>query len=96
MESIDRGAVGIEVAVGATQAAATCDGASEAVDAAVISAGTGSFSAVVGASGSIGQRPKVIVEGVVFLHHDDNVVDLCQIAVGKCQAGWEQTDSQGH
>jgi hypothetical protein len=66
MEGIDRGAVGIEVAVGATQAAVTFDGASEAaVDATVISAGTGSFSAVVGASGCIGQRPKVIVDGVV-------------------------------
>ena len=37
---------------------------------------------VVGAARRIGERAEVVVERMVLLHHDDDVIDLSQIAVG--------------
>jgi hypothetical protein len=37
--------------------------------------------AFVGCPGSIRQHPEIVVEGVVLLHHDDDVIDLAQVAV---------------
>src|SRR5262249_32570333 len=36
---------------------------------------------VIGAARRIGERTEVVVEGVVLLHHDDDVLDLAQVAV---------------
>jgi hypothetical protein len=93
VERIHRAAIVIHIAVAASQAAATADRASKAVDALVIAAGAGSVSIVIRAAGSISERPKIIVEGVIFLHHDDDVVDLCQAAIGKCHTRREQAKS---
>jgi dTDP-4-amino-4,6-dideoxygalactose transaminase len=50
--------------------------AGEAVDATVVGAGTAAVSIVIRAAGSIGESAKIIIKGMVFLHHDDDVVDF--------------------
>jgi hypothetical protein len=93
VERVDCAAVVVEIAVGAIQSAAGCNGASQGVDAFVVGGGAGSVSVVIRTAGSIGERSEIIVERMVFLHDDDDVVDLCQTAVGECKAGGEQAES---
>src|SRR5262249_57656708 len=58
--------------------------AGQAVDAGVVGlrAGMTSLGAVVRRARDVGQRPEVIVEGVVLLHHHDDVIHLVEVAIG--------------
>src|ERR1700730_9241563 len=69
-------AVGITAMVGA-RFSLSCTG--QAVDTAVIAGRAGSV--VIVCLRGESQNPKVIVEGVVFLHHDDDVVHPAHAAV---------------
>lgn len=39
---------------------------------------------VVGATRRVDQRAKIIIEGVIFLHDDNHMLDLLQVTVGPC------------
>src|SRR5215472_5775061 len=45
---------------------------------------------VIGTAGRVGQRSVVIIEGVVFLHDDNDVIDLVQIAIRQGQPGRDE------
>jgi hypothetical protein len=52
---------------------------SQTVNATVITARTASIAVVIETARRVGQRAKIVVERMVFLHNDDDVVDLCRL-----------------
>jgi hypothetical protein len=105
VEGEDGAAVAVEVRIAAQEGAAGGDLACQAVDAAVI-VGQAAFGAiavavlvviavdharpVVGPARHIGQGPELIVEGMVLLHHDDDVLQVPQVAIGQGRPGSQQ------
>jgi hypothetical protein len=80
VECEDLATVGVHIGVGAAQRAIARHLAGQAVDAAVVvgAAAAGvpivAVARMVDAARHVGQRAEVIVEGMIFLHHDDDVL----------------------
>ena len=86
------GAVAIDIRVEATQGTSRDFQASESIDALVIAFAAASsaipvkieeFRRVIRGAGGVGQRPKIVIEGMVFLHNHDNVIHFLQAGLGK-------------
>ena len=75
-------AVFIDIRVGATENA-TRYSTSQAINASVAHIEARPIAVEVQTTQCVGQRTEIIVERIFFRHHDDDVVDLLQIAVSE-------------
>jgi len=72
----------VNIRVGAGVIAGGIPLAPEPIDAGVISGRACSAATVIRRAAGVGEHAKVVVEGMILLHHDDDVVDFAQISVG--------------
>src|SRR5262245_28758724 len=74
--------------------------AGQAVDAGVVGVDARAVSpppgTVVGRAGHVRQHAKVIVERAVLLHHDDDVRDVLQVAIGTDRRGTDDERTDDH
>src|SRR5215469_9700565 len=87
MEGKNQVSAVLQVRIRTGQSAVTVHCTGEAVHASVVVAAATPLAGVIRALRRVGQGPKVVIERMVFLHDDDDVLNLGDVAVG-CGRDW--------
>ena len=85
MEGEDLGAVVVEVGIKTVESAGGVGETGEAIDATVIVgiAAVSPARIMIRRAWSVRQRAEIVVEGMIFLHDDDDVIDFFQAGLGE-------------
>jgi hypothetical protein len=60
----------------------------------MISRGARAVSVVIPGAGRVSKHPKVVVEGMILLHHDNDVIDVAEISIGKSRVRRQKNQNQ--
>ena len=95
VERKHRATVVVEIGVETRQIAGCVRLAGQSIHAVVVFLWAAAKPGVIRAAWRVRQCPEVIVERVVFLHHNDDVLDLVQVTIAKRLSWYERREHEG-
>src|SRR2546427_9225918 len=95
VKGLDHRAVVVGIGIRTSEFACGIYLANQAIDALMVLRQAGAVSVVIRAPWRIGKRAEVVVKGMIFLHHDDDVIHFRQISIGEGVAWQKKGKEQG-